>query len=178
MRPIYATLLLPLALAACGPQKTQNDIQRQQESQITTQGVQAVGMPAIANFREMRELKTIYEMRDQNNLSTWTYLFAQNTGKYILLCESVGYPIPYSAQFTAPTTMQTYNLAGQTGAGQAYYGSEDLPQADPNGLYTPDSAAGTWVLCLGPDKQTHPVYAEPDVITLTYALPDVPPAQP
>jgi hypothetical protein len=43
--------------------------------------------------------------------------------------------------------------------------------ADPNGLYTPASADGTWVLCLNPHtKHLEPQYVEPRVIVSTYPL--------
>ena len=44
-----------------------------------------------------------------------------------------------------------------------------LPQADPNGLYSPAAAEGTWVMCRvpGTDKIA-PQYIEGRIITLTF----------
>ena len=41
-----------------------------------------------------------------------------------------------------------------------------MPQADPNGLFSPESAEGTWVLCSDPsgNGETRPVYVEPRII--------------
>jgi hypothetical protein len=46
-----------------------------------------------------------------------------------------------------------------------------LPQADPNGLFSPASAEGTWVMCLNPKtKKAEPQYIEPRVITTTFPM--------
>jgi len=63
------------------------------------------------------------------------------------LCNSIGYGLPYATQYTHPSL------------------------ADPNGLYTPSSAEGTWVLCLNPKtKEAEPQYIEPRIIVSTYPL--------
>ncbi len=158
-----------LTLAACSPARTSNDKQRDQESRITSEAASEVGMPNVTHFREMRLLKFIYEMRDQDNLSTWTYLFNQFTGKYVLMCPSIGFPIPYATQFSAPESMQTYNVPNAGGVRS--YGVERLPQAEPNGLNMPASAEGTWVVCIGPNNKPAVTYSEPRVTTFLYKLP-------
>jgi hypothetical protein len=46
-----------------------------------------------------------------------------------------------------------------------------LPQADPNGLFSPASAEGTWVLLKDPNgKETRPVYIEPRIIVSPFKL--------
>ena len=47
-----------------------------------------------------------------------------------------------------------------------------IPQAEPNGLFSPPSANGTWVLCSNPNKagETMPVYIEPNVIVSPFPL--------
>ena len=47
-----------------------------------------------------------------------------------------------------------------------------IPQADPDGLFSPSSAEGSWVMMLDPEKKrAMPVYTEPRVVTLTFKLP-------
>lgn len=117
-------------------------------------------MPAIKNFRERKLLKDILELRDQNSLSTFTYTFAENSGQLHKLCDSVGYGIPYATQYTNPQ-VPVYNQ-----------GVVGIPQADPNGLFSPASAEGTWVMCLDTNtKQVTPTYIEPRIIVTTYELP-------
>ncbi|HWQ60538.1 MAG TPA: hypothetical protein VN420_05355 [Candidatus Fimivivens sp.] len=51
-------------------------------------------------------------------------------------------------------------------------GNITIPQADPNGLFKPASADGTWVMMLDPvNKKALPQYIEPKIATFTYKLP-------
>jgi hypothetical protein len=168
---IMATLLL--TLVACAPPQTSDDIQRDQQSKLLAEGTAQTGMPAIKNFRERKLLKDILELRDQTGLVTYTYLWNEFSGKKVFFCNSVGYGIPYATQYTAPETMQTYNLGRQASGTERHYGSERLPQADPNGLFSPASAEGTWVMCKDPNgTDTKPVYVEPRVIVSPFKLPE------
>jgi len=137
-------------------------IQRNQQERITREATAQTGMPAIHNFWERKLLKEIYELRDQEGFTTYTYIVAENTGKLIYLGESVGYGIPAATQYTCPMRPATYAEIGKHGQGACGYA---LPQADPNGLFSPANAEGTWVMMLNPE--THkaiPVYIEPRVI--------------
>jgi hypothetical protein len=143
---------------------TSDQMANRQQEQLSLQAVQSVGMPAIVNFQEKRFLKQILELRD-TKLSTITYTQDFNA-KLHKLCDSVGYGIPYSTQYTNPQrTVSLYDHAIAT-----------IPQADPNGLFSPAAAEGTWVLCLNPEsKDVAPVYVEPRVIVSTFPLPGVVP---
>lgn len=162
--------LAALSLCACPPAPSSNDTQRQQQETLLKEATSSVGMPAIHNFRERRLLKDIYEMRDQEGLITYTYLFSPMTGKLSFFCDSIGYGIPYSTQFTAPTAVQRYYLPSVNGTG-ADWGHDDLPQADPNGLFSPASADGTWVMCKDPSsKNVQPMYIEPRIVVSPFKL--------
>lgn len=155
--------------STCSGPPTSNDIQRDMQEKLVAEGNQKTGMPAIHNFRERNLLKTILEMRDQSNFITYTYLWNEMQGKYVFLCQSIGYPIPYATQYTAPISIQRYNV--KDGDGNWAYGTHDLPQADPNGLFSPAAADGTWVLCKNPKSDDlKPIYAEPKVITSPFKL--------
>ena len=157
-------------LAACSPPPTSSDRQRAQQEQILSEGTSQIGMPAIKNFRERRLLKDILELRDQEGLVTYSYVWSEYQAKMIFLCDSIGYGIPYATQFTAPESVQTYNL-GDTGGDIRHYGSEKLPQADPNGLFSPSSAEGTWVMCKNPNgKEVRPIYVEPRLIVSPFKM--------
>ena len=134
-------------------------VQRRQQEQILAEGTSQVGMPAIKNFRERKILKEIIELRDQEGLVTYTYLFAEMTGKLTFLGETIGYGIPAATQFTNPE--------------KPLYPQEvaTIPQADPNGLFSPSSAEGTWVLMLDrKGGKTVPVYIEPRIIVSPFKL--------
>ena len=144
--------------------KTSDDIQQQQQEQILAEGSAQTGMPAIKNFREKKILKDIYELRDQDGLTTYTYIVAEMTGKLVFLGETIGYGIPAATQYTNPQKIAEKNTY-QSGSYAI------LPQADPNGLFSPQSAEGTWILMKDPhgDKVV-PVYVEPRVIVSPFKL--------
>jgi hypothetical protein len=154
----------------CTVSESANDIQRDRQAVVTKEGAMAIGVPAIVNFREMRQLKDIYELRDQDGLATYTYTFSEVTGKPTFFCDSIGYGIPYATQFTAGETMQRFSLPG-TQDRSAVWGDEKLPQSEPNGLFPPASADGTWIMCKEPGQpKVRPQYVEPKVIVTTYKL--------
>ena len=157
MRRILVALVA-LALVGCDYTPSADDVQNQHQEQMTKQAVQEVGMPAITRFSEKRQLRAIFELRDQA-ISTTTYIVDLNGGLH-KFCDSVGYGIPYATQYTSPQK-QVAN----------YYTAVTVPQADPNGLYSPPSADGTWVLCLNPkSRKTQPVYVEPRVVVSPFEL--------
>jgi hypothetical protein len=156
---LLAIVLLSICAGGC---KTNDSDSRQQEDQerIMAEGVARAGMPAIRNFHEKRQPKDLLEMRDQANLSTVTFLVAEQTAELVFLCDSIGYGIPAATQYTNPMKVGTH-------AGGVYV----IPQADPNGLFSPASAEGTWVTCRDPNgKATAPVYVEPRVVVSQFDL--------
>jgi hypothetical protein len=103
-------------------------------------------------------MKQIIEMRDQDGLVTYTYTVPETTGRPVFLCNSIGYGLPAATQYTNPEKVE--------------YQGTTLPQADPNGLFSPDSAEGTWVMCSDPsgNGKTRPVYVEPRIIVSPFKL--------
>lgn len=154
-----------LALTSCElPKPSSDDVQRRQQEVILQEGTAAVGMPAIKNFRERRLMKDLYELRDQASLPTFTYVQSMN-GRLVFLCDSIGYGIPYATQMTNPQKVEYSSLHGT-------YNLSVLPQADPNGLFSPASADGTWVMCkdsAGTDVK--PVFIEPKVVVSPFRFP-------
>lgn len=167
----FAAFSVAMFISACDQLPTANDIQRDQQSQINSEGAREVGMPNIKNFREMRLMKAILEMRDQDDLQTWAYIFNLMTGKFTLVCPAIGFPIPYSTQYSASESMQPYSIRGTGGNGR-YFGTARLPQSEPNGLNMPASSDATWVMCIGPDKQPHATYMEDKLDTFLFQLPE------
>jgi len=151
-------LLLPFLMCCC-VNETSDQRQQVQQEQMLQDATSQTGMPAIKNFRERKLMKDILEKRDQDGLVTWTYLFSEVSGKYHFFCHSFGYGLPYATQYTNPQ--------------KAIYSGLALPQADPNGLFSPGSAEGTWVMCLNPHgTDVSPVYVEPKIITSPFPLND------
>jgi len=152
-------ILLFLVITSCDPSPPNSDqLQRQQQEKLSLEATRQVGMPAIINFQEKRILKDILELRDKE-IPTTTYIVDMN-GKLHKLCTSLGFGVPYATQFTNPQRTIT-----------GHSGITTIPQADPNGLFSPASADGTWVLCLNPKtKKTSPVYVEPRIIVSPFEL--------
>lgn len=161
-----------MLLAGCSVQSKSDETQRKQQEALLMEATAQTGMPNIKNFRERKILKDILELRDQQGLITFTYLENEYpkiapgrtalSGKLTYLGESVGYGIPYATQYTNP--MQP---AGRYGGGEFA-----MPHADPNGLFAPTSAEGTWVLMKDPKgKETSPMYIEPRIVVSPFKLP-------
>jgi hypothetical protein len=134
--------------------------QSMQQEVMLQQATDAIGMPAIHRFAERRMLKEILELRDHTP-ATVTYI-ADIEGKLHKLCDSIGYGLPYATQFTNPLKGHYFSNNGSPYV---------IPQAEPNGLFSPPSAEGTWVTCLNPEtKAASVLYIEPRVIVSPFVL--------
>lgn len=156
-------LFVSSLIVGCGNENTADtdkDMQKKQEK-ITATANQQVGLPAIVNFQEKRNLKMIYELRDQEKMICYAYIVAEMTGKLVFIGKCYGYGIPYSTQYSNP---QKHHEHTSVSAGY------ELAQAEPNGLYMPSSSSGTWLLMLDEKGEPHPVYIEPSVIVSPFQL--------
>ena len=157
MKPIFIAFSCAILLSSC--EENSDFKQNKQQEEITMRSFEAVGLPAITKFTEKRTLKSILELRDKEVV---TYSYTQDmNGKLHLLCQSIGYGIPYATQYTNPQKISPAD----------HY--EPLPQADPNGLFSPAQADGTWVMCLNPEtKLASAVLVEPRLIVSPFRLGD------
>lgn len=156
-------LLATIGMAGCKfpEESSDRNVQENQEKLLKEANAQC-GIPAIVNFREKKILKDIIELRDQEGLLTYTYVFSEMTGMYRYLGPSIGYGISSATQYTNPQKIGIENS----------YGVGILPQADPNGLFSPSSAEGTWVMMYDPaNKKAMPQYIEQRISVFTYKLP-------
>ncbi len=136
---VAVAVVCGLSMGASGCQRTEADFQeRQATNQLTERAFSTVGMPAIKSFTEKKFLKYLYELRDDPTFKTYTYNMDM-TGRLHHICDSVGYGIPYSMQFSNPEKRAEWGGAGDT-----------IPQAEPNGLFIPEGLSATWVLCTVP----------------------------
>lgn len=178
---LFATCILAVMLAGC-PSSTGTTTPSVDNQQAVAQetnlqeATRQIGMPNIKNFTEMKELKALYEARDDSKLITYTYL-ADLNGNLHFLCRSVGYGFPYATQFSNPHKL----IDGATHQG-GYSGWENyvMDQAEPNGLYPSPSSNGTWVNALNEEKYKTdgtisylPIYVEPNVTVSPFKLKSV-----
>ena len=149
--------LIALNFTGCDMTPSADQKAHEQQEQIEQQGQRIAGLPNISNFAEKKLLKTVLELRDNPKTINYAYLFAENSGKLIPLGRCYGYGIPYATQYTSPQK-------------DIYYGTSSsihlaMPQADPNGLFSPASADGTWLDLIDPKTGDHAVtYIEPRII--------------
>jgi len=147
---------------SCDGTPSSDDVQRVAQEKVLAEGTAAVPIPGIKNFREKRLLKDIYERRDQNGLVTYTYVYSEMQGKYTYIGQSIGYGIPAATQFTNPQKAEYHGSTGWV----------VIPQADPNGLFSPAAAEGTWVVIYDPvAKEALPQYIESRISVFTYKIP-------
>lgn len=162
---VAACMLLSIACAGCDDDtvkpKADETIQRQQEA-LQQQAVAQTGLPGITNFTELKMVRHLYELRDAA-ITTYTYI-PDMQGRLWHLCDSIGYGIPYATQFSSPE-----KNVWTDGGGTHSWVNTNLPQSEPNGLFMPSEAAGTWVMC-GTKGGTEPVYIEPNVIVSPFKL--------
>ena len=139
--------------------------QIRQTRELTAQAQSQVGMPGIVNFTERKLLRKLYELRDQE-ISTYTYV-RDFEGRLWHLCDSIGYGIPFSAQFSNPEGP----MGLKTRSSQADADIYVLPLPEPNGLYPPTNSSATWVICADPDGgQFRPVYEEGQLTVSPFPL--------
>jgi hypothetical protein len=152
---ILTALASSIVLAGCEP--TSADVDRQKQETQTKQAQMAVGMPSVKNFAKRRTLKMAIELQDQMH-PTVTYAWSQFSGKLYKICDSIGYPIPAATQYTSPQMREGIS------------NPVVLPQADPDGTYSPATADATLVSCVGPDKAVHLLTVEDKVWATDFPL--------
>ena len=133
---------------------------------LMNESYRQIGLPNIVNFQQKKIFKMIYEKADKANLITYAYAYNPFEGKFIYLGRSLGYGIPFSAQYTCPEKLITKYFYGD-----GHY-LITLPQPDPNGLYMPTSSSATWIILI--DEKTgelNLVYFEPLLTVSEIPLP-------
>ena len=152
---VAITLLALLFLTSCeSPNADSNKILSRKQEALMQEANALVGIPAIKNFQERKLMKLILELRDQENLICYAYIVPEMTGKPVFLGKCIGFGLPYATQYTNPEKSQIDQ-----------YGNYTIAQADPNGLFMPSSAEGTWLMMIDPKtKEQHPVYIESRVM--------------
>lgn len=130
------------------------------------QAMSEVGMPDVINFTELKLARDIMELRDQEGLTTFTYVVNWE-GELVFIGESIGYGLPYSVQLTNPEKTEKHN----TTHFETHLQYLNKPQAEPNGLFMPEGLAATWILLKDPNGgEVHPVYIESEILVSPFRL--------
>lgn len=150
---LLATVLLITALVGCSNSELNRRKEREYQGDLMVKAQETVGMPNIANFTERKMAKMIFELRDDADLVTYSYIKNVN-GKYTYLGQSIGYGLPYSVQYTNPSN------------------TDGTKQSDPNGLYMPDGLSSTWIMITDEASgEVYPMYVEDNLTVSQYKLP-------
>lgn len=151
-------IVASMAQSECGEGSEADRRQAAATAELAAEADRQVGMPGIANFTEKRLLRQLYELRDQE-IATFTYI-VDLEGHLHHVCDSIGFGMPFSAQFSNPQRLVYPSSTGRT----------TLPQPEPNGIFLPDSTSATWVICAAPEGEFRPVYVEPTITVSTFPL--------
>jgi hypothetical protein len=153
---------MPLMLSGCLEEnKTVDQQQEDQQERHLKEMSRQTGLPEIVNFQEKKIFKSILELRDQADLITYSYAKNEYSGKFVYLGKSIGFGLPAATQYTNPERVA-----------EEEYNDPPMPQADPNGLFMPDSTAATWILLINPDTgKPEPMYFEPELTVTMFKLP-------
>lgn len=165
-RVCFVMIMLVIAITTmsstgCDVSHNTDDQQAEQQEKLMREGNAQLGMPNIVNFQERKMMKMILELRDQANLVCYCYTVSEHTGQKVFLCKCIGFGLPYATQYTNPQRVeQSYSQSFGT-----------LPQADPNGLFMPQSAEGTWIMAIDPSTNEPKVmYVESRVLISQFPL--------
>lgn len=158
-----------LALAACDRQPyagtAAEQASRQQEA-IAQQAQAEVGIYKPTNFTRKKLANMIGQMLDDPTLATISYAQGMD-GKLRCIGHSIGFPLPGGTQTTAPTHWETppdYHME---------YTSQQVPQPEPDQLYSPSSSNGTYFIKVNVKTGVaKPVYFEGNVAA--FPLDDLP----
>ena len=167
---VFGAAMAALTLAACQPyQQAESTTEDRQQAQTNAQINEAdrqTGFPAVTHYQERKDLKQIYEDRDA---ALTTFVYTQDiNGRFICMGHAIGYGVPYGTQMTNPQKLAWANWEHTS---PSYYLTGTLPQAEPNGLYSPASAEGTWVRMVDPStKKAQTVYVEPRITVSPFPL--------
>lgn len=160
---LVLVMMSVMAVSECGEQSANIDKKQAAQTQMVQSRLDAkVGMPSIVNGTEKRMAKELYELRDQADLITYTYMFNEMTGRLTFLGMSEGYGLPASVQYSNPEkeVYKSYDSGVST-----------IPQAEPNGLFMPEGLSATWVKLLDPSSgKTTAVYIEPLITVSTFPI--------
>lgn len=147
-------LALALIMAGCSQQSIVDE-GRQSESNYSAI-VNNQPIPDFGGYSFERAVVIETYLARNRAINTYSYTLTE-TGILVEICASKGYPIPYATQLTSPDRRVT--------------GLEAVvSNPEPNGLYSPDSAEASYIMCINADGSVAPTYWEARVFSLPYRI--------
>jgi len=169
-RSFSILLLLMFACMLCfnnscgdGSVPESDKVQQQATEKAMQEANRQAGMPAIKNWWEKKQLKMLYEKRDDPKLICYAYIITAH-GQKIYLGKCIGFGLNASVQFSNPE-----KVVYEGGYGESF-GS--MPQPEPNGLFMPEGLSATYIMLINPKSgEPEPVYIENEIIVSPFPLP-------
>lgn len=161
-------LAVPLLLANEGGCDERPSAAKQEQAAQDIQMQQFMRNQPVPSFDwslERHMLIQIYAAR-QKATNTFTVVQSDYTGKIMWSCPSIGFPLPYATQLTNPSQL----ISRYDGSVRV---SGVVGQQEPNGLFTPAAADGTWVPCVDERGRITPVYEERKVTVFLRPMQEV-----
>jgi len=160
-----AAVLLPVAVFLGGADgdgcttapRTAASIEQTSQDLQMQQFLRNQPVPSFDWSLERHMLIALYTAR-QKATNTFSVVQSDFTGKILWSCPSMGFPLPYATQLTNPQ-----QLIQKSDSSHWYDGV--IGQQEPNGLFSPPAADGTWVPCVDEHGKITPVYEERKVTT-------------
>lgn len=164
---IAALALLAVVLGACTPSTgaVNNQLEHQQQDAGLKAIIQNQPIPDLGGYSFPRQVVIETYIALNKPTATWTYIMDIAGGQLTELCPSYGYPIPGGTELSNPQQI-TYNRT--TDGVTSDWGV--IANPEPNGLYPPNTSAGTLVNCVNKDGTVSPVYVEPYVVAFPYRV--------
>jgi hypothetical protein len=154
---IAGAVVLALGLAACShasnPSGQQQENQQQQSDTNTYETNQPIPHFQYSDYRQTAiSVEAIQALGEQ----TTSFFFNLGVRNPIFSCPSLGSPFPNTAELSNPDQVENDGYP-QGGA------AVTIGQMDPNGVYSPSSSSGTYVICVNARGQQYAQYWEGDV---------------
>lgn len=143
-----------VTVSACSSSDTSvNNDQKATDTQL--QKYQANQPVPQADWSQYRQTIIDVEQAQIHGQTTTTFEFNQGVADPVMVCPSIGFPVPSTSQLTNPDQIAWVN-------GSA---SQTIAQAEANGAYTGNST-GTYIVCVAPNGTKYVDYWEGFVKTV------------
>jgi len=161
MKKVLTLIIACFIMTGCVPEENRrqstDSVAAQRQARVTAEIERQTGTPSIVNGKEKKMMKMLYELRDQEDLICYAYFFNEHTGElgqFIGKC--AGYGISASTQYSNPERIASSHTGYQSTRSWV-----KLPQAEPNGLFMPQSSSATWLMVFDDKGVPRPCYIEP-----------------
>lgn len=152
---VVLALLLALGLASCTKQRNAEQKADRELAERQLKGFQENQPAPVFTYSQLRQNLIEITTATAQTTQTTTFFFNMGVADPIGSCPSIGFPIPSTAQITAPETKLRNTEAV-------------VPQIEANGVYTGDSS-GTYIMCVDAQGRPYANYWEGFVQTVTGA---------